>query len=28
LIDNEFKRIYNMRNGIYDWYKNKYPIIR
>ncbi len=28
LFDNGFKRIYNMRYGIYDWYKNKYPILR
>ncbi len=28
LIDKGFKRIYNMRHGIYDWHKNKYPIIR
>ncbi len=27
LTDNGFKRIYNMRYGIYDWHKNKYPVL-
>jgi len=26
LVDNGFKRIVNMRYGIYEWAKNKYPI--
>jgi rhodanese-related sulfurtransferase len=28
LIDNGFKHIVNMRGGIYDWSKNKYPVVR
>ena len=28
LIDKGFKRIYNLRNGIKDWYKKKYPVVR
>lgn len=28
LIDNGFKRIYNMRRGIADWHGQKYPIVR
>ena len=28
LIDNGFKHIVNMRRGIYDWSKNKYPVVR
>ena len=28
LIDQGFKRIYNLRYGIYDWTKKKYPITK
>ena len=28
LIDHGFKRIYNMRYGIKDWSKNRYPVVR
>ena len=28
LIDNGFKRIFNMRYGIYDWHRNKLPIVK
>lgn len=28
LIDRGFTRIFNLRHGIADWYKNSYPIIR
>lgn len=28
LIDRGFKRIYNMRYGIKDWSKNRYPVVR
>ena len=27
LIDNGFKRIFNMRYGIYEWRRDKYPVI-
>jgi rhodanese-related sulfurtransferase len=27
LIDNGFKRIFNLRYGIYEWKKRKYPIV-
>ena len=28
LIDNGFKRIFNMRYGIYEWSQDKYPVIK
>ena len=28
LIDQGFKRIYNLQGGIFDWGQNKYPIVR
>ena len=28
LIDNGFNRIINLRRGIFDWHKNKYPIVQ
>ncbi len=28
LIDNGFKHIVNMRHGIVDWYRKKFPIVR
>ena len=28
LVDNGFKRIMNMRYGIYEWAKNKYPLTK
>ncbi|UCF94743.1 MAG: rhodanese-like domain-containing protein [Desulfobacterales bacterium] len=28
LIDNGFKRISNLRQGIYDWSRNQYPVTR
>ena len=27
LIDHGFKRIFNLRSGIYGWYHDKYPIV-
>lgn len=28
LIDSGFKRLFNLRYGIYDWAKQKYPVVR
>ena len=28
LIDNGFKKIYNMRYGIKEWYQNRYPVVK
>ena len=28
LIDNGFKRLFNLQYGIYDWSKKKYPVVR
>jgi rhodanese-related sulfurtransferase len=28
LIDKGFTRIFNLRHGIVDWVRNKYPIVK